>query len=115
MSKRNGKKNFDNSQHFYYDQPTNKKTKFDPDELLEFPQEDAPKNLNGKLKNVFELLQSEKAKQARETFEKVAETDSVEHCLIKGKLEQKYQNWGEAVNAFSGVLEIEPQQDEALG
>jgi tetratricopeptide (TPR) repeat protein len=66
-----------------------------------------------KLNNIFELLKAEKAVEAREKFYEVAETDSVEYFLLKGKLEQKFQNWGEALNSFSKVIEIEPQHVEA--
>lgn len=66
-----------------------------------------------KLNNIFELLKSEKAIEAREKFNEVVETDSVDYFLLKGKLEQKFQNWGEALNAFSRVIEIDPQHVEA--
>jgi predicted TPR repeat methyltransferase len=33
--------------------------------------------------------------------------------MVKGKLEQKFQNWGKAINAYSKVLELEPENIEA--
>lgn len=66
-----------------------------------------------KLEHVSELLKAEKASEARERFNEITETNSVEYFLLKGKLEQKFQNWGDAANAFTRVLEIEPQHNEA--
>ncbi len=65
------------------------------------------------LEKVKELIQAEKANDARELFNQIKETESIEYFLIKGKLEQKFQNWGDAQNAFLRVLEIEPQNKEA--
>ena len=66
-----------------------------------------------KYKNIYHLLSLEKADEARRAFLVYDEEDSAEYHLIKGKIEQKFQNWGNAINAFSRVLEIDPENKEA--
>lgn len=65
------------------------------------------------LEKVRELLRLEKATEARSLFDKIAEPENVEHLLIKGELEQKFQEWGKAQNSFGKVLEIDPLNTEA--
>lgn len=65
------------------------------------------------LEVIEELLKKGKAEQARNLFEKLQEQDTVAYFLLKGQIEQKYQNWGPAINAFNRVLEIDPQNTEA--
>ena len=65
------------------------------------------------LKKVLELLQAEKAGEAKVLFGRIAQAENAEYYLLKGKIEQKFQNWGEALNAFSKVLEFEPDNGEA--
>ena len=65
------------------------------------------------LEVIEDLLKSEKAEQARSFFEKLEEQNTADYFLLQGKIEQKYQNWGEAINAFNRVLEIDPQNAEA--
>nr|WP_319570309.1 hypothetical protein [uncultured Draconibacterium sp.] len=62
---------------------------------------------------IEDLLKNEKTEQARKLFEKLGEQNTVRYFLLKGKIEQKYQNWGEAINAFNRVLEIDSQNTEA--
>ena len=62
---------------------------------------------------IEDLLKNEKTQQARKLFEKLGEQNTVRYFLLKGKIEQKYQNWGEAINAFNRVLEIDSQNTEA--
>lgn len=59
------------------------------------------------------LLAEEKAAEARTRFEKVNPENSLEYWMIKGKLDQKFQNWGDALNAFSNVLKIDGGNEEA--
>ena len=59
------------------------------------------------------LLEAEKAEQAKNLFEKLEEQNTVGYYLLKGRINQKYQNWGEAINAFGRVLEIDSQNKEA--
>lgn len=66
-----------------------------------------------KLKVVVELLQKEKPLDARKAFDEITPVETVEYLMVKGKLEQKFQNWGNAINAFSRVVEIEPENVEA--
>lgn len=62
---------------------------------------------------VNELLKAEKAEQAKALFEELDEQETADYFLLKGKLEQKYQNWGEAINAYNKVLEIDARNTEA--
>ncbi len=54
------------------------------------------------------LLDQDRAEEARKEFLQLPATDSVQYFLIKGKIGQKFQNWGEALNAYHRVLEKEP-------
>lgn len=65
------------------------------------------------LEKVKELLRLEKATEARNLFDKISEPENVEYLLIKGELEQKFQEWGKAQNSFGKVLEIDPLNTEA--
>ena len=62
---------------------------------------------------IEDLLKTEKAEQAKKLFEELDEQDSVRYLLLKGNIEQKYQNWGEAINAFNRVLDIDTENTEA--
>jgi len=66
-----------------------------------------------KLNQVLKLLRDEKAVEAQKYFAEIHEEETVEYFLVKGKLEQKFQNWGKAINAYSKVLEIEHDNIEA--
>lgn len=66
-----------------------------------------------KLALAKDLLDREKADEAAKVFAEIAPQQSVDYLLLKGRLEQKFQNWGAAVNAFSKVVELEPQNLEA--
>lgn len=66
-----------------------------------------------KLDRVIELLQAEKAKEAHILFLEIAPELTVKYLLVKGKLEQKFQHWGDAINAFSKVVEMDPENKEA--
>jgi len=54
------------------------------------------------------LLDQDRAEEARKEFLQLQATESVEYFLIKGRIEQKFQSWGEALNAYHRVLEMEP-------
>jgi len=69
--------------------------------------------MNNELKKVNELLLSEKAVEARQLFDTITEVSSVEYLLVKGELEQKFQQWGKAHNSFTKVLEIDPSNQQA--
>ena len=66
-----------------------------------------------KLERVRQLLQNEKAEEARELFSEIVPENSVEYWLVKGLIEQKFKNWGEALNAFQNVLSLDAQNNEA--
>lgn len=66
-----------------------------------------------KLDRVRQLLQNEKAEEARELFKEILPGNTVEYWLVKGQIEQKFQNWGDALNAFQNVLALDAQNSEA--
>ena len=66
-----------------------------------------------KLEQVKVLLKNEKAIDARELLEEIPETGTVDYWLVKGAVEQRFQHWGKAFNAYSNVLNIEPENNEA--
>ena len=68
---------------------------------------------NEKLTRVLELIRTEKANEAQKVFNEIVSAETVEYFMVKGKLEQKFQNWGKAINAYSKVIEIEPENTEA--
>jgi len=68
---------------------------------------------NEKLTRVLELIRTEKANEAQKVFNEIIPAETVEYYTVKGKVEQKFQNWGKAINAYSKVLELEPENIEA--
>lgn len=66
-----------------------------------------------RLKRVEELIKEEKALEARKVFKDIAPEETVLYYLVKGTLEQKFQNFGEAINAYSKVLELDPENISA--
>ena len=66
-----------------------------------------------KLTRVLELIRIEKANEAQKIFNEIVPAETVEYLMVKGKLEQKFQNWGKAINAYSKVIELEPENTEA--
>lgn len=65
------------------------------------------------LKDIERLLKEDKTERAKMLFDQFEEQLSVEYFMLKGKIEQKYQNWGGAINAFNKVLEIDPSNKVA--
>lgn len=65
------------------------------------------------LKRTLELIKAEKANEALKIFNEIIPLETVEYYMVKGKLEQKFQNWGGAMNAFSKVVELDPTNVEA--
>lgn len=70
-------------------------------------------SLNTTLDKVSELLRKEKAAEAQQLFAGISEVNSVEYLLVKGELDQKFQQWGRACNSFTRVLEIDPSNEQA--
>jgi len=68
---------------------------------------------NEKLTLVLELIRTEKANEAQKVFNEIVPSEMAEYYTVKGKLEHKFQNWGKAINAYSKVLELEPENIEA--
>ena len=66
-----------------------------------------------KLTRVLELIRIEKSNEAQKIFNEIVPAETVEYLMVKGKLEQKFQNWGKAINAYSKVIELEPENTEA--
>lgn len=66
-----------------------------------------------KLNRVLELIRAEKANEAQKVFNEIVPSETVEYFMVKGKLEQKFQNWGKAINAFSKVIELDLDNNEA--
>jgi hypothetical protein len=58
------------------------------------------------------LMENEKWEEARSMLNEV-KGESLEFFLLKGKIEQKFQNWGPALNAYRHVLEVDPGNSEA--
>ncbi len=69
--------------------------------------------MDKKFQSVLDLIKQEKTEQALEEFQKIESEETVEYWMLKGKLEQKFQNWGEAINAFNKVLKIDNGNREA--
>jgi len=66
-----------------------------------------------KLNKVKQLILEEKAIEAGRIFQDIVEEETAFYYFVKGMLAQKFQNWGEAINAYSKVLELEPENIEA--
>ena len=66
-----------------------------------------------KLIGILELIQAEKSNEALKKFDEIVPSETAEYFMVKGKLEQKFQNWGKAINAFSKVIELDPDNQEA--
>jgi tetratricopeptide (TPR) repeat protein len=69
--------------------------------------------MKNKLKEVELFLQNEESKIAQDLFQNIVPDNSIEYWLVKGKLDQKFQRWGEAINSFLKVLEIDENNTEA--
>ncbi len=59
---------------------------------------------NEKLLLVKELLSVENAEKAKDLFQKIEPENTVMYFMIKGLIEQKFQQWGAAINTFQKVL-----------
>lgn len=65
------------------------------------------------LKAVELLLENGKATKAKEAFFHLVPENTVKYFLVLGKIEQKFQHWGDAINAYNKVLAIDPENKEA--
>lgn len=66
-----------------------------------------------RFENIRNLLKLEKAEEAKTLFDSIDPAENVEYFLVKGAIEQKFQNWGKAINAFNKVLEFDEENAEA--
>ena len=62
---------------------------------------------------IRELLTREKSAFAKTEFDKITPENSVRYWLIKGQIEQKFQNWGDALNAYYKVIELDETNQTA--
>ncbi|MFW6257799.1 MAG: hypothetical protein ACOC11_03345 [Prolixibacteraceae bacterium] len=62
---------------------------------------------------INELLSREKAADAKMEFNKITPDNSLKYWMIKGRIEQKFQNWGEALNAYDKVLQLDKSNSKA--
>lgn len=69
--------------------------------------------INEQLKAIQLLLEAGKAQEAKTALLSIDGEESPAYFLLKGKVEQKFQNWGAAINAFNRVLEFDPENTEA--
>lgn len=63
-----------------------------------------------------ELFQNYKLDEAKEMLEKLLDNDSnnfIEINIMLGKTNARTQNYGEAVNYFNKVLELQPDNEQA--
>jgi len=68
---------------------------------------------SNRLKNIELLLKNDRAIEAKKAFLQLDNENSLEYFLVRGEIEQKFQNWGDAINAFNQALEIDPENSEA--
>lgn len=68
---------------------------------------------NPELQKVVRFLENEKPGEAEEIFLQISAQETVEYFLTAGKLHQKFQRWGKAINAYSKVVELEPENKTA--
>jgi Flp pilus assembly protein TadD len=65
------------------------------------------------LEEVQNLLQQGKNAEAKQRLESLPESENVEYWMLKGTIEQRFQQWGKAYNAFVKVQQIDPGHPEA--
>ena len=65
------------------------------------------------LQKVILLLEEGKSQEAEEIFLQIQADDTVEYFLTAGKVHQKFQRWGKAINAYSKAIELEPENKTA--
>ncbi len=63
--------------------------------------------------DIKKLLGNDQAFEARKAIDSLPQENSVEYHLLRGRIEQKFQHWGPAINAFSRVLELDPENEDA--
>ncbi|GAB1452876.1 hypothetical protein MASR2M47_29320 [Draconibacterium sp.] len=66
-----------------------------------------------KLDRVLQLISAEKSNEAQMLFNEINPEETVEYLMVSGKLDQKFQKWGKAMNAYSKIIQIDPENMEA--
>ncbi len=66
-----------------------------------------------KLNQVLELIRVEKSNEARNIYNEIVPEETIEYLMVSGNLEQKFQNWGKAMNAYSKILQMDPENVDA--
>ena len=80
--------------------------------IIEYQLQDNKMN-SEKLNQVLKLIQDGKSNEARKIFNEILPEETVEYLMVLGNLEQKFQNWAKAINAYSKILQIDPENFEA--
>lgn len=65
------------------------------------------------LKELQALIATDRVQEVKDILDSMEPEETAEYWRLKGAVEQKYQNWGEAINAFNKVLELNPEDEEA--
>ena len=69
--------------------------------------------MNEKLNHILELINAERSNEAQLIFNEIVPDETVDYFMVSGKLNQKFQSWGKAMNAYSKVIQLEPENTEA--
>jgi tetratricopeptide (TPR) repeat protein len=71
--------------------------------------------MNGSLEQVKDLIESNKLDEAQKLIQKSLDVDSSSEALYfyLGQIYYRQQKWGEAINAYHQVLELNPDHKEA--
>ena len=70
-------------------------------------------NQSEELNRIKIYIDTERAKEAKKMFLELEPEETVDYFMVKGQLEQKFQNWGEAINAYNKVLDFDAKNEEA--
>ena len=67
------------------------------------------------IKELKQLVEQNELSRSLEILNERIQSDSndAQALLLRGRIQYKMQKWGEAMNDFSSVLELEPDNSEA--
>lgn len=65
------------------------------------------------IQNIVQLIDQHKLEEAWEQLTQLPDNEKTENLLLGGKIKMMQQQFGEALNLYSKVLEIEPDNSEA--
>ncbi len=63
--------------------------------------------------NIENLIDKGELEQAERLLKKEGISETVQYLLLLGKIKQKQQQWGEAINTYQKVISIEEDNKEA--